>query len=197
MTEKDFFKRAYSERTGCGGPLYFAGMLLLLFLVSGCATKRSTESNIDVHSIELMTQKMDSMLHATSTWQQSIFQKQTAIVDSFKQREVRDTSRTVFLDEEGKIIKETVVIKELVESDHSTKESEKEYWEERFRKTDSLLQVSLAKQEKMDSTLQLRQKDTVVEKKPTLGERLKWIGLGVILAVIGFFAIASAFMKKK
>jgi hypothetical protein len=197
MTEKDFFKRAYSERTGCGGPLYFAGMLLLLFLVSGCATKRSTESNIDVHSIELMTQKMDSMLHATSTWQQSIFQKQTALVDSFKQREVRDTSRTVFLDEEGKIIKETVVIKELVESDHSTKESEKEYWEERFRKTDSLLQVSLAKQEKMDSTLQLRQKDTVVEKKPTLGERLKWIGLGVILAVIGFFAIASAFMKKK
>lgn len=197
MTEKDFFKRAYSERTGCGGPLYFAGMLLLLFLVSGCATKRSTESNIDVHSIELMTQKMDSMLHATSTWQQSIYQKQTALVDSFKQREVRDTSRTVFLDEEGKIIKETVVIKELVESDHSTKESEKEYWEERFRKTDSLLQVSLAKQEKMDSTLQLRQKDTVVEKKPTLGERLKWIGLGVILAVIGFFAIASAFMKKK
>lgn len=197
MTEKDFFKRAYSERTGCGGPLYFACMLLLLFLVSGCATKRSTESNIDVHSIELMTQKMDSMLHATSTWQQSIFQKQTALVDSFKQREVRDTSRTVFLDEEGKIIKETVVIKELVESDHSTKESEKEYWEERFRKTDSLLQVSLAKQEKMDSTLQLRQKDTVVEKKPTLGERLKWIGLGVILAVIGFFAIASAFMKKK
>lgn len=197
MTEKDFFKRAYSERTGCGGPLYFAGMLLLLFLVSGCATKRSTESNIDVHSIELMTQKMDSMLHATSTWQQSIFQKQTALVDSFKQREVRDTSRTVFLDEEGKIIKETVVIKELVESDHSTKESEKEYWEELVRKTDSLLQVSLAKQEKMDSTLQLRQKDTVVEKKPTLGERLKWIGLGVILAVIGFFAIASAFMKKK
>lgn len=197
MTEKDFFKRAYSERTGCGGPLYFACMLLLLFLASGCATKRSTESNIDVHSIELMTQKMDSMLHATSTWQQSIFQKQTALVDSFKQREVRDTSRTVFLDEEGKIIKETVVIKELVESDHSTKESEKEYWEERFRKTDSLLQVSLAKQEKMDSTLQLRQKDTVVEKKPTLGERLKWIGLGVILAVIGFFAIASAFMKKK
>ena len=197
MTEKDFFKRAYSERTGCGGPLYFAGMLLLLFLVSGCATKRSTESNIDVHSIELMTQKMDSMLHATSTWQQSIFQKQTALVDSFKQREVRDTSRTVFLDEEGKIIKETVVIKELVESDHSTKESEKEYWEELVRKTDSLLQVSLAKQEKMDSTLQLRQKDTVVEKKPTFGERLKWIGLGVILAVIGFFAIASAFMKKK
>ena len=197
MTEKDFFKRAYSERTGCGGPLYFAGMLLLLFLVSGCATKRSTESNIDVHSIELMTQKMDSMLHATSTWQQSIYQKQTALVDSFKQREVRDTSRTVFLDEEGKIIKETVVIKELVESDHSTKESEKEYWEELVRKTDSLLQVSLAKQEKMDSTLQLRQKDTVVEKKPTLGERLKWIGLGVILAVIGFFAIASAFMKKK
>ena len=197
MTEKDFFKRAYSERTGCGGPLYFAGMLLLLFLVSGCATKRSTESNIDVHSIELMTQKMDSMLHATSTWQQSIFQKQTALVDSFKQREVRDTSRTVFLDEEGKIIKETVVIKELVESDHSTKESEKEYWEELVRKTDSILQVSLAKQEKMDSTLQLRQKDTVVEKKPTLGERLKWIGLGVILAVIGFFAIASAFMKKK
>ena len=197
MTEKDFFKRAYSERTGCGGPLYFAGMLLLLFLVSGCATERSTESNIDVHSIELMTQKMDSMLHATSTWQQSIFQKQTALVDSFKQREVRDTSRTVFLDEEGKIIKETVVIKELVESDHSTKESEKEYWEELVRKTDSLLQVSLAKQEKMDSTLQLRQKDTVVEKKPTLGERLKWIGLGVILAVIGFFAIASAFMKKK
>ena len=172
-------------------------LALVLWLFCGCVTKRSTESSVEMHRMALMTERMDSMLHAQSTWQQSIFTKQQSLVDSFKHSEVRDTSRTVFLNEKRDTVKEVIKIREFIEREHSSSENKETYFEERFRQTDSLLQISLAKQEKMDSILQSYKKNTVVEKKPTLGERLKWIGLGVILAVIGFFAIASAFMKKK
>ena len=139
---------------------------------------------------------MDSMFRSTSTWQQNIFEKQTALVDSFKQKEVRDTSRVVFLNEKRDTIKEVITIKETIEREHSSQESTQERWEERFRQTDSMLQVSLQKQEAMDSILREHNKETVVEKKPSLGDKLKWFAGGVVLSMIGVIACASAFIKK-
>lgn len=167
------------------------------WLFCGCATKRSTESSIQMHRMALMTERMDSMLRSTEIWQQSIYMKQQSLVDSFKHSEVRDTSHTIFLGAKGDTVKEVITIYKERVIEHTTDSKESESWQERFRQTDSLLQVSLAKQEKMDSTLQLRQKETVVEKKPTFMERLKWVGLGILLAVIGGFAVMSAFLKKK
>ena len=169
----------------------------IAWLFCGCATKRSTESSIQMHRMQLMTERMDSMLHYSQTWQESIYQKQQSLVDSFKHSEVRDTSHVVFLSEKGDTIREKIVIREYIEKEHTTDSKESEMWQERFRQTDSLLQVSLAKQEKMDSTLQQYTKETVVEKQPSLLERLKWVGLGILLAVIGGFAVISAYMKKK
>lgn len=189
-----YYDRNKDSRSGCCGPILIACMTLA-FILCSCTTQRSTESSIDIHRMSVLTQLMDSMLHATSTWQQSIYQKQTALVDSFKHSEVRDTSRTVFLGANGDTVKQTIIIREYIERDHSTKESEKEYWEERFRKTDSLLQVSLAKQEKMDSTLQLRQKDTVVEKQTPWYERW-WNGLINILAIVAVVLIAAKLLRK-
>jgi hypothetical protein len=167
------------------------------WLFCGCATKRSTESSIQMHRMALMTERMDSMLRSTEIWQQSIYMKQQSLVDSFKQSEVRDTSHVVFLSEKGDTIREKIVIREYIEKEHTTDSKESEMWQERFRQTDSLLQVSLAKQEKMDSTLQSYQKETMVEKQPSFLDRLKWVGLGILLAVIAFFAMVSAFMKKR
>ena len=171
--------------------------VVVVWLFCGCATKRSTESSIQMHRMALMTERMDSMLHAQSTWQESIYMKQQSLVDSFKQSEVRDTSHVVFLSEKGDTIREKIVIREYIEKEHTTDSKESEMWQELVRKTDSLLQVSLAKQEKMDSTLQQYTKETVVEKQPSFLDRLKWIGLGILLAVIAFFAIVSSYMKKK
>ncbi len=191
-----YYDRNKDSRSGCCGPILIACMTLL-FVLCSCTTQRSTESSVEVHRVQLMTERMDSILHATSTWQKSIFEKQTALVDSFKHSEVRDTSRTYFLGERGDTVREVIKIYVERNTEHTTQESEKEYMEEMLHKSDSILQVSLHKMSLQDSVLREHQKDTVVEKKPTLGERLKWIGLGVILAMIGFFAIASAFLKKK
>lgn len=190
------YYRNYEQNLGCGGPL-FVIFLFVALLLSSCVTKRSTQSSIQMHRMALMTERMDSMLHAQSTWQESIYMKQQSLVDSFKQSEVRDTSHTIFLGAKGDTVKEVITIYKERVIEHTTDSKESESWQERFRQTDSLLQVSLAKQEKMDSTLQSYTKETVVEKKPTFLDRLKWVGLGILLALIGGFAIVSAFMKKR
>lgn len=161
--------------------------ILALFLLCSCATKKSTESTIDYSHMERIQEKMDSLMHSTKEWQQSIFEKQTSLVDLFKQSEVRDTSHTVFLGAKGDTVKETIVIREYVEREHSTKESEKEYFEERWHKTDSLLQVSNSKIEKMDSILHEYKKDTVVEKKPSHMEKLTWLVIGALIAAALYF----------
>lgn len=176
--------------------LLCVAVLVMLFMCS-CATRRSTESSIEMHRMQLMTERMDSMLHATSTWQKSLYEKQSSLVDSFKQSEVRDTSRIIFLGEKGDTVKEKIVIREIVEREHSSQESTQELREEFFRQTDSLIKVNRSMEAKMDSLLREHNKETVVEKKPGLMEMLKWVALGVLLALIGAFAVISAYMKKK
>ena len=190
------YYRNYEQNLGCGGPL-FVMFLFVALLLSSCVTKRSTENSVEMHRMQLMTERMDSMLHATSVWQQSIYEKQSTLVDSFKHSEVRDTSHVIFLGAKGDTVRETITIREYIEREHSTSEKETERLEEKFRRTDSLLQVSLAKQEKTDSLLQQYQKNTVVEKHPTIGDKLKWFGGGAVLALIGLFAVITAFMRKR
>lgn len=178
------------RNTGCITPVAVC-LLLALLLFGGCKTVTESQSTVDMHSMALLVERMDSMFRVSQTWQQSIYEKQQSLVDSFMQSEVRDTSRTVFIGAKGDTVKERIIIREYIEREHSTKESEKEYWEERFRKTDSLLQVSLAKQEKMDSTLQQRQKDTVIEKKAPWYERwwdsIKMVLFGIVVGVLAVF----------
>lgn len=174
--------------------LYIAFIVGIIFLwmLFGCSTKKVSESSIEMHRIQLMTERMDSMLHATSTWQKSIYTQQQSLVDSFKNSEVRDTSHLVFLGANGDTVKEIIRIKEIIEREHTSSESKETYFEERFRQTDSLLQVSLAKQEKMDSTLQAYQKTTVVTQEAPWYERLwnvmKYVLLGLILGVMVMLA---------
>ena len=202
MSKEEFMQelarqQAYNERNGCYEPLYLTIVIGIVFMLCGCATKRSTESSVEMHRMQLMTERMDSMLHATSVWQQSIYEKQSTLVDSFKHSEVRDTSHVIFLGAKGDTVRETITIREYIEREHSSSSQETERIEEKFRRTDSLLQVSLERQEKQDSILRQYQKTTVVEKQPTLGDKLKWFGGGVILALIGLFAVITAFMRKR
>ncbi|MBR0263904.1 MAG: hypothetical protein IJQ60_08470 [Prevotella sp.] len=171
--------------------------ILALFLLCSCATKKSTESTIDYSHMERIQEKMDSLMHSTKEWQQSIYEKQTSLVDSFKQSEVRDTSHVIFLGEKGDTAKEIITIRTESIIEHKTDTKESQMWQEMFYKTDSMLQAIIFRQEKTDSLYREHAKTTVVEKKPTLFDKLKWLGIGLVLGVIGLFAFATAFIKKK
>lgn len=196
-----FYLREWNRmqmNNGCMPTMMYGFIIaaLVICTLCGCKTTSNTEQTIDYRHMARITERVDSMIHATSTWQQSLYEKQTSLVDSLKHTEVRDTSHTIFLGAKGDTVKETIIIRERIESQHSSQENTQERWEERFRQTDSMLQVSLQKQEAMDSILREHNKETVVEKKPTIGDKLKWFAGGVVLSIIGVIACASAFIKK-
>ena len=136
------------------------------------------------------------MFHSTSTWQKSIFEKQTALVDSFKQSEVRDTSRTTFLNEKGDTIKEKIVITKIIEREHSSQESTQEFQQEIYKQTDSLFKSNQVLQQKVDSLLHDHNKATVVEKKTSWIERF-WNKLELILLIIIVLWIATERLRRK
>ena len=171
--------------------------VIILWLPSSCATKKSTESYVEHHSMTELTERMDSMMHNIGTWQESIYQREKTLIDSVRQSEVRDTSRTIFLGAKGDTIREIQRIYIERNTQQKTKDSEKESLQERFRQIDSLLQVCNARYEKYDSLLQDSKKATVVEKAPSFMEKLKWVVLGFVVALIGMFAIIAAYMKKR
>jgi hypothetical protein len=171
-----------AKYNGCGSQIALF-VMLAVFLLCSCNTKNLVETETQYQHISELTSSVDSLIHTTATWQQSIFEKQTALVDSFKQSEVRDTSRVVFLDEKRDTIKEIITIKETIEREHTSQESTQEYYQELFKQTDSLFKANQVLQTKMDSILHDHNKETMVEKEVPWYQRL-WDKLEVILLII-------------
>lgn len=175
---------------GCGPQVMMyllIGVIVLLF--ASCSTKSMVENDVSYQKLTEATSRIDSLIHTTSTWQQSIFQQQTALVDSFKSKEVRDTSRTVFLGEKGDTIKEKIIIKEYYEREHSSSESTQEFQQEVFKQTDSLFRSNEILQQKVDSLLHTHDKTTVVEKEIPWYERwllrlAPWIIIGLLSYIV-------------
>ena len=195
----DYYEEKLKRSTGSYKACFWSGIILaillsILFLTS-CSTKSMVETDTQYRHLTELTDRMDSLFHSTSTWQQNIFEKQTALVDSFKQSEVRDTSRTVFLNEKGDTTKETIIIKEIIEREHNTSESTQEYYQELYKQTDSLRASNKVLEQKMDSLLHDHNKATVVEKETPWYQRL-WINVApwLIIALLGYIII---FYKKK
>ena len=197
MSKEEFYEHVYSERTGCGGPLYLAGILLLVLIVfSGCASKKSVETTEELRSHAELSQKMDSLIRSTATFQRDLFQRQTSLVDSVRQSERRDSSHTVTLNEKGDTIRERIVIYREIEREHSTEKEEKEFWQQMLQQRDSLLQVITEKQEKTDSLLRDHQKEVVVEKKPGLVDRLMVkVGWVAVIGMIFFIIVWLIYSK--
>ena len=164
-------------------------------LLTSCTTKSMVETDTQYQHISELTSSVDSLIHATATWQKSIFEKQTALVDSFKQKEVRDTSRVVFLNEKRDTIKEVITIKETIEREHSSQESTQEFQQEIFKQTDSLFKSNQVLQEKVDSLLHDHNTTSLVEKKAPWYERL-WDYLEKILLVILVIFIVVERLKR-
>ena len=162
-------KRSSMSYKICFWSFVIALIMAMCLCFASCSTKSMVETETQYHQISELTSKMDSLFHSTSTWQKSIFEKQTALVDSFRQSEVRDTSRTTFLNEKGDTIKEKIVITKIIEREHTSSESTQEYYQELFKQTDSLLQSNKVLQTKMDSLL------VIIIKKPW--SRKKFLGI--------------------
>ena len=170
-------------------------MAVGLFFAS-CSTKQSVETDVSFRHLEELTNRMDSMFHSTSTWQQSIFEKQTALVDSFKNSEVRDTSHTVFLGEKGDTVKEIIKIKEIIEREHNTSEVTQESYQELFKQNEVLFQSTQILQQKVDSLLHEHNKTTVVEKKAPWYQR--WLSkiLFIIILIMFSYIVYLRLFKK-
>lgn len=203
MTQKDIERAERLAREtlggncGCGTRLTTYLVIGFVFLLFGsCSTKKSVETDYQYRHITELTERMDSLIHTTSTWQQSVYEKQTALVDSFKSSEVRDTSRTYFLGEKGDTIREKIVIREIIEREHSSQESTQEFQQEIFKQTDSLFKSNQVLQQKVDSLLHDHNKMSVVEKKAPWYERL-WDYLEKILLVILVILLVVDCLRRK
>ena len=193
----------YEKKLGKSGSSYkvcfwsFAVVFVMSMCLAfcSCSTKSLVETDTQYQHITELTSSVDSLIHATATWQQSIFEKQTALVDSFKQSEVRDTSHTVFLGEKGDTIKEKIVITKIIEREHSTSESTQEFQQELYKQTDSLRASNKVLEQKMDSLLHDHNKETLVEKEAPWYQRI-WMNIApwVIIALLSYIII---FYKKK
>jgi len=165
----DYYEEKSKRSTGAyravvNALLVAIAMAVGLFFAS-CSTKQSVETDVSFRHLEELTDRMDSLFHSTSTWQQSIFEKQTALVDSFKNSEVRDTSHTVFLGEKGDTVKEIIKIKEVIEREHSSSEVTQESYQELFKQNEVLFHSTQILQQKVDSLLHDHNKTTVVQEK--------------------------------
>ena len=190
------------NRSGTSYKICFWSFVIALIMAmclcfASCSTKSMVETETQYHKISELTSKMDSLFHSTSTWQKSIFEKQTALVDSFKQSEVRDTSRTTFLNEKGDTVKEIIKIKEIVEREHSSSEVTQESYQELFRQNEVLFQSTQVLQQKVDSLLYDHNKETVVQEKVPWYKRWMIPIYRIILICLVLYIVYINVFKKK
>ena len=182
---------------GCGPTLMtYCIIAFILIALCGCRSTKYMESNNESHRMTELFDRMDSLFRYTSTWQQDIYSKQSSLVDSFRQNEKRDSSHTVVLNEKGDTVRERIVIYHEVEKDHSSEKEESEMWMHRFERVDSMLQMSIEKQERTDSLLSEYKK--IAEKQPTFKERiiLEYGGYAILIVFILIILGFCLFIKK-
>lgn len=162
-----------------------ACMAALLF--SGCVTERKTERMEERYYAARLVERMDSLVHRQQVTQQEFVERQSSLVDKFKQTEVRDTSHTIFLGTAGDTIREKIVIYVDRNTEHSTAQEEKESLRQYFLQIDSIINSAVRKNEEHYQALLSDKQTTVVKETIPWYRRLLnaagWMITGAIIAI--------------
>ena len=172
--------------------------LSAILIMTGCrSVKETTEES---HNYSRLATSIDSLVHATATWQQDLYSKQSSLIDSVRQSEKRDSSHVVVINEKGDTVRERIEIYKYIERDHSSEKQETEMWIQKFHETDSLLHIAIDKQAESDSLLREHIKENTTQDKLTWIQRLKQrigeLAIMFILLAIAVYALYRAFYKK-
>ena len=177
---------------GCGPTMMYGLMIIFAILfLSSCRTIKESETTNESHRMSELVDRMDSLFRFTSEFQQDIYSKQSSLIDSFRHNEKRDSSYSVVLNEKGDTVRERIVIYHEVEKDHSSEKTETEMLVHKVEKLDSMLKVSLEKQEKTDSLL--RDHEKIIQKQPTKWEQFRLDYGGYAIFLIIFFIIYAVY----
>lgn len=189
---KYWFFKTYSSQDpkGCGPTsfMYFVLTGLAVLSLIGCRSVRTAETTTEQHNMSRLIERFDSMARISSQRQLEFMSHQSSLIDSMRQSEKRDSSHSVVINEKGDTVRERIVIYKEVNKEHSTEKEEKDVWKQEFQRVDSLLSVSMAKQEATDSLL--REHEKVSEKQLTKWQQIKQeFGGTAIIAIVFLLAV--------
>lgn len=166
--------------------LLILAALIVCFLYSGCSTSKE-ESLVERHRIETLMDRMDSVISSTSVIRQDSSWRETVLRQFQSIREHSDTSHTLVVDTAGRVIKETVVINNVRETDSQTDRFEREVLMHRLEVIDSTMNVMRQQISHSDSLLRQESKVLVreVEKPLSLWMQAQlWLGRLLLLLLL-------------
>ena len=180
--------------------IVFVAMLFAMGVISlftSCATT-SESSYVERHRMETLFDRMDSLvsqrtvIQHDSAWRELIMRQFESI------REKSDTSHTMVVDTAGRVIKETLIINNVRETDRETDRREIREMSHRLEVMDSTVSLMSLQVLHLDSLLQDRRESTV----KTVSSPLSWwqrfrIWLGnIVLAAVAVLAAVWLVRKK-
>jgi len=169
-------------------------MLVLSFMLCGCAGTKETTSYVERQRIENLMDRMDSVITSSKTVQQDSTWHQTVIKQLQSIKERNDTSHYVVVDSTGKVIKETTIIYREKESVSENDREEREFMMHRLEKMDSVTSANSVLIQRMDSLLQESKEQTIKEVPAKLSwwQQMRIHIANILLWVIGI-ALAVKF----
>ena len=181
-------------------------LLVVLFVIfslltmCSCRSTSTIENNTDIHRLTQLTDRMDSLIHNTSTWQQDIYNKQTSLIDRVKQWEKNDSNHTVIINEKGDTVRERIEVHHYIEKEHNSEKEESETIIHLQSQVDSLIHLSMENKALMDSLLKEHSKETVITKEPSLWEKIKAAvgGYAIVIIILAILIFSlKLFLRKR
>lgn len=173
-------------------------VILSLFCLLSCRSTSTVETTTEVHKVSQLAEKMDSLVKNTVKMQQNFYERQTSLIDSVRHLEKNDSTHSVVVNEKGDTIRERIEVHHYIEREHNSEKEENEVVIHLQSQVDSLIRLSVENKALTDSLLKEHNKEVVIEKKPSLWDRIKNFVYGAIITVFIYYLIRIfLFIKRK
>lgn len=136
---------------------------LLELSLGSCTSTRTVSSTIDQHSVETLMQRMDSVIAKRTVVKQDSAWHELILRQFQSLQERNDTSHTLVTDTAGRVIKETLIIRQERATTSETDRHEREVLLHRLSVMDSTLAVMQQDISHTDSLLQQKNETEIKE----------------------------------